>query len=465
MANPLSGAEFYSDQMHNLTVPNGSPVLALVSETTTKSNAALLSGIPQYQQWRNAAHGIKAYELEHLDELLVQFESQLKSKGIEVLWAADREQANQIFLDLAKKHNVKKIVKSKSMVTEELALNHVLEKEGIKSVETDLGEFIIQLAKQRPTHIVIPALHLTAAQIGKLFSEKIGTKYTENNEELTMQAREYLRQEYLTADMGVSGVNFGVADTGSFVVIENEGNAGLSTSTPPVHVAIMGIEKLLPSIDYLPQFLNLLPRNGTGQKLTSYTHFFNGPSPGKKMYLILVDCGRTNVLTDPGSRAALGCMRCGHCMYACPVYRRVGGWAYGWVYPGPIGACLTGHFIGFDKAGKLPFVSSLCGACSTICPAKVPIPHILVHLRNKAVEEPSNMHSTRQTLLWSVWSWFNCRNWAYKPFMWGIRTGASLSFLIPRCFHVFEWRGWTTDGRKVPKPEGGSFKNWFKKQQ
>ena len=292
------------------------------------------------------------------------------------------------------------------MVTEEMELNSVLEAEGIRAVETDLGEYIVQLAGQRPVHIVTPAIHMSVADVGRLFADKLGEPYTVKHEELTAMARKHLRSEYLQAGMGVSGCNFAVADTGTLVVIENEGNAGLSTATPPVHVALMGIEKILPRIDYLPVFLNLLPRSGTGQKLTTYTHLIHGPAPGKKLYVIILDNGRSNVLTDPAAWRALYCIRCGACLNNCPVYRRVGGWAYGWVYPGPIGSILTPHLIGMRKAGKLPFASSLCGACAEVCPVKIDIPHQLVHLRHRAVNERSPMKSFSERMMWLTWSWF-----------------------------------------------------------
>ncbi|MDO4425799.1 MAG: LUD domain-containing protein, partial [Planctomycetia bacterium] len=258
------------------------------------------------------AHAIKRYSIQHLDQLLVQFEQNLQKKGVEVLWAKDAAEANQLILEIAKKHHVKKVVKSKSLVSEELQLNNAFRANGIESIETDLGEFIIQLAGQRPTHVVIPALHLTAEQIGHLFEEKLGEKFTAVHEELTAIARKHLRNHFLTADMGISGINFGFADTGSFTVIENEGNAGLSTSTPPVHVAIMGIEKVIPSVKYLPYFLSVLPRSATDQKLTAYTHIFHGPTAGRKMYVVLIDNGRTNVLEDPFTQNTLYCMMYGN---------------------------------------------------------------------------------------------------------------------------------------------------------
>ena len=322
----------------------------------------------------------------------------MKARGVEVLFAQDAAEANRLVLDIARQHDVKSVVKSKSMVTEEMELNHVLEEAGIRPVETDLGEYIVQLARQRPIHLVTPAMHFSAAEVGQLFHEKLGEPYSAEHAALTAIARKHLRAEYLAAGMGISGCNFAVADSGTVVVVENEGNAGLSTATPPVHVVLVGIEKVIPKIDHLPLFLNLLGRSGTGQKLTTYTHLIHGPAPGKKLYVIFLDNGRTKVLQDPHAWQSLFCIRCGACLNACPVYRRVGGWSYGWVYPGPIGSVLTPHLVGLDKAGKLPFASSLCGACGEVCPVKIDIPHQLVHLRYRAVNEPSPMNSAFERL-------------------------------------------------------------------
>jgi L-lactate dehydrogenase complex protein LldF len=363
-------------------------------------------------------------------------------------------------LQIAREHNVKSVVKSKSMVTEEMELNHVLESEGIRAVETDLGEYIVQLARQRPIHIVTPALHMSAADVGKLFSEKLGEPYSEEHQSLTAIARRHLRDEYLQAGMGISGCNFAVADTGTLVVVENEGNAGLSTATPPVHVAVIGIEKLLPRIEYLPLFLNLLGRSGTGQKLTTYTHLIHGPAPGRKLYVILIDNGRSNVLKDPAAWQSLFCIRCGACLNACPVYRRVGGWSYGWVYPGPIGSILSPHLIGMDKAGKLPFASSLCGACGEVCPVKIDIPHQLVHLRHRAVNEPSPMNSITERVTWNLWAWAMGGPLRYKLTMLGVRWGVRMTKFLP--WHPGKLGAWTR-GRELPKVPGHSFRGWWKK--
>ncbi len=381
-----------------------------------------------------------------------------------MLWAKDAAEANRHLLDIARRHNVKSVVKSKSMVTEELELNHVFEAAGIRAVETDLGEYIVQLAGQRPMHIVTPAIHLSAADVGRLFAEKLGEPYTEEHTKLTDIARRHLREEYLKADMGVSGCNFAVADTGTLVVVENEGNAGLSTATPPVHVALIGIEKMMPRLDYMPLFLNMLARTGTGQKLTSYTHFIDGPAPGKTLYVILLDNGRSNVLKDRDTWAALHCIRCGTCLNNCPVYRRAGGWAYGWVYPGPIGSILTPHLLGLKTAGKLPFASSLCGACVEVCPVKIDIAHQLVHLRHRAVNEPSPMRSLFQRIIWTVWAFFMAGPLRYKLATTGLRIGVPLLKFVPRRLHPSMFGAWTR-GRELPEIPGPDFHRWWKRNR
>jgi L-lactate dehydrogenase complex protein LldF len=455
----LGGAEFVKKLTKGLSEPEGSKALGIASERSSKHSREVTASVPYFEEWREAAHQIKTFAIANLDKLLVEFERNITARGAEVFYAKDAAEANQIILDIAKKHNVKSVVKAKSMVSEELELNHVFEEAGIRSIETDLGEYIVQLAGQRPTHIVAPALHMSAADVGHLFHDKLNEPFTEEHEKLTDIARRHLREEYLAADMGMSGCNFAIADTGTITVIENEGNAGLSTSTPPVHVAIIGIEKMMPSVKYLPLFLNLLPRSATGQKLSSYTHFIHGATPGKKLYVVLIDNGRSNVLTDPAALSALHCIRCGACMNNCPVYRRAGGWAYGWVYPGPIGAILTPHLIGMDKAGKLPFASSLCGACAEVCPVKVDIPHQLVHLRNRAVNEPSPMNQWTERFIWLVWAWFMAGPIRYKLMMTGVRIGVQLAKFLP--WHPDKLGAWTR-GRELPKVPGPDFRSWWR---
>jgi len=461
--NPhIEGALFLKSQTKGLYEPAGSKSLGESAERSSKHVQELTDDIPYWQTWREAAHQVKSYAIAHLDKLLVEFEQKITARGATVLYAKDAEEANRLVLDIARENNVKTVVKSKSMVSEEMELNHALASIGVRAVETDLGEYIVQVAEQRPTHIVTPALHMSAEDVGRLFAEKLGEPYSAEHQKLTGIARKHLRQDFIQADMGVSGVNFAIADTGSFVVVENEGNAGLSTCTSPVHVALMGIEKILPSIRDLPIFLNLLARSGTGQKLTTYTHLFHGATPGRKLYIIIIDNGRTNILADPAARRAAHCIRCGACLNACPVYRRVGGWAYGWVYPGPIGSIITPHLIGFDKAGALPFASSLCGACAERCPVKIDIAHQLVHLRHRMANEPSSMNSITERLTWRAWAFAMSGPRRYRLAMAAVKLGVRLVPFLP--WHPGKLGAWTR-GRALPRvPSGGAFRSWWRRR-
>jgi L-lactate dehydrogenase complex protein LldF len=350
--------------------------------------------VREFDDWehlRLKARRIKENTIEHLDYYLEMLEANIIKAGGVVHWAEDAKVACEIILDLAKKHNVKSIVKSKSMATEEIELNHSIETEGIKVIETDLGEYIIQLAEERPSHIIAPAIHKTREDISKLFMEKLNTPYYNEPEQLTKIAREKLRGEFFNADMGISGVNFAVAETGTIVIVENEGNARLTTTLPRIHVALMGIEKVVPLFEDLPIFLNVLIRSATGQKMSTYVSFITG---GKKdndidgpdeFHLVIMDNGRSKILSNEETRESLYCIRCGACLYMCPVYRKVGGHSYGWVYPGPIGAIITPQLLGIEKAPELPFASSLCGACKDVCPVKIDIPRVLLELRSKVI--------------------------------------------------------------------------------
>ncbi|MDR1957680.1 MAG: lactate utilization protein [Planctomycetaceae bacterium] len=458
-----SGAEFLTRETKGLYEPHGSKALAAASEKSAHGNLNVCWSIEDWPKWRQLAHDVKAYTVAHLDLLLDRFVRNLEAKGVTVYWAKDAEEANRIVLDIAKKHEVKTVVKGKSMVSEEMELNHFLASHGITALETDLGEYIVQLARQRPTHIVTPALHLSAAEIGHLFEEKLGEKFTDVHEELTRIARKRLREKFITADMGISGINFGIADTGSFCLVENEGNIGLSTSAPPVHVALMGIEKLIPKLEYLPLFLNMLPRMGTGQKLTSYTHLFNGPTQGRKMYVILMDNGRTGILQQPEYRTMLHCIRCGLCLNHCPVYRQVGGWAYGWVYPGPMGTILTSNLVGIEKASSLPFASSLCGACSEICPVKVDLAHMLVRLRKKAIDKGTKARTLLDRMIWKSYAMAMQGNFRFKSLMFAIKTGMRIIKFLP--WHPDKLGQWTR-GRALPKiPQEPAFRDWWEKNR
>jgi L-lactate dehydrogenase complex protein LldF len=455
----LEGAAFLKDLNAGLYEPAATRSLGESAERSSKHTRSITDAIPYWQQWREAANGIKSYAIAHLDKLLTQFESGITARGAEVLYAENAAEANQLVLDIARKHQVKTVVKSKSMVSEEMELNHKLAAIGVRPVETDLGEYIVQLAEQRPVHIVTPAMHMSAADVGHLFQQKLGEPFSAEHQNLTRIARKHLREDFVRAEMGISGVNFGIADTGSLVIVENEGNAGLSTSAPEVHVALMGIEKVIPRIADLPLFLNLLARSGTGQKLTTYTHLIHGATPGRKLYVIILDNGRSNVLKDPAARMALFCIRCGACLNACPVYRRTGGWAYGWVYPGPIGSILTPHLIGLEQAAALPFASSLCGACGEVCPVKIDIPHQLVHLRSRAVSEPSPMNKPLERLTWRLWAFAMGGPWRYRLTMWGVRLGVRLVPWI--AWHPGKLGAWTR-GRELPEVPRTSFRRWWR---
>lgn len=374
-------------QVHDdFTRPHGPAALPATMQRSIEQKRAAQADVP-WEALREHAHAVKAYAIANLDRLLVQFEEQFTARGGTVVWARTADEAAGRFIDICRRHNATSVVKGKSMVSEELELNARLAAEGIEPIETDLGEYIVQLAGQRPSHIIGPALHLSKADVGELFARKLKIAYSDDPATLSEIARTRIREKYLAAGVGMTGANFAVAETGTVIVVENEGNGGLCAQAPPVHVVLMGIEKVIPRLDDLPVFLHLLARAGTGQKLTTYTHHFLGPAPGRAAYCIIVDAGRTNILADKATRESLYCIRCGACLNVCPIYRRAGGWAYGWVYPGPIGAIVTPQMIGTDEAGELPFASTLCGACSEECPVKIDLAHQLVHMRRKAVRD------------------------------------------------------------------------------
>jgi len=342
---------------------------------------------------REQAHNIKRETLDRLDEYLEHLEKNVMRLGGQVHWARNASEARRLIETIALDKGVKTVVKGKSMVTEEIALNKGLIARGIEVSETDLGEFIIQLAGEPPSHLIGPALHKTKEQIAELFSEKLGAKPMEDPQEMTTFARNALRQRFLEADMGITGVNFAVAETGSIVLFENEGNIRLSTTLPKIHVAVMGIEKVIPSLDDLDVFLKLLPRSTTGQKLSSYISIITGPKRdgerdgAEEFHLVILDNGRSRILADEDLKETLYCIRCGACLDFCPVYLKIGGHSYGWVYSGPIGSILTPQLTNRKQAFQLPYASTLCGVCAEVCPVKINIPRILIALRQRYVED------------------------------------------------------------------------------
>ncbi|MFQ5873984.1 MAG: LutB/LldF family L-lactate oxidation iron-sulfur protein [Dehalococcoidia bacterium] len=348
--------------------------------------------VENWEELRERARAIKGETIERLDEYLSLLADSVTRAGGIVHWARTGEDAASYITDLARARGVKTVVKGKSMATEEIALNERLEAVGVEPVETDLGEYVVQLAGEKPFHIIAPAIHKTRQDIGRLFSEHLGVEYEEDPEKLTKIARSRLRDAFCRADMGITGVNFAVAETGTIVVVENEGNGRLSTSLPPVYVALMGMEKVIPTLEDLSIFLTLLPRSATGQKASGYVSFLTGPRrPGEvggpeEFHLVIMDNGRSRILRDKEMRESLYCIRCGACLNICPIYNKVGGHAYGWVYSGPIGAVITPQYVGLSKAKDLPAASTLCGACRDVCPLKINIPHMLLSLRHKIAE-------------------------------------------------------------------------------
>ncbi len=370
---------------------------AAVQKATTRflgTRAALVDLLGQelWQTLRQAGHDLRLHALAHLDRYLEQAEREVVKAGGQVHWARDAAEANRIVLDIAREHGVRLAVKSKSMVTEEIGLNHALEGSGIRVLETDLGEYIVQLLGVGPAHIVVPAFHLSKEEIADLFRTKLGIEALAEAQQLTQIARLRLREEFLAADMGISGGNFLVAETGTVVLVTNEGNGRMCTTVPPLHVAVVGIDKVVPDWESLTVLLKLLARSATGQKLSCYTSFITGPAPTKadtgpgEYHLVLLDNGRSRILETPETRETLLCIRCGACLNICPVYNTVGGYAYGWPISGPTGAIFGTQILGTKVAGGLPFASTLCGACNDICPVKIPITEILLRLRRRVVE-------------------------------------------------------------------------------
>jgi L-lactate dehydrogenase complex protein LldF len=381
---------------------------------------AAIDTVADWEGMRDRARAIKDETLLHLDTYLEEFAANAERAGARVHWARDAREACEIIGTIAAGQGARTVVKSKSMATEEIHLNAALAARGIEAVETDLGEYIIQLAGETPSHIVVPAIHKTKRQIAALFTEKLGVEPTDDVATLTRAARETLRRRFARADLGVSGVNFGVAETGTILILENEGNARLTTSLPRIHVALMGIEKVIPRFADLEVFLQLLPRSGTGQRLTAYQSLITGTKVRPddegpdELHVVLLDNGRSRMMAHPLTRQSLACIRCGACLNACPVYQQVGGHAYGSVYPGPIGAVITPQLLGIERTSQLPYASSLCGACRDVCPVKIDIPALLLHLRGQIVEKGAGGKRPLERLVFRVYAAIMARPRLYE---------------------------------------------------
>lgn len=413
----------------------------IINYNIGKYDAAVHNGLSRIANLGNAkrkAHVIKWKVIENLDKVLPEFEANFQRRGGKVIWANDAEEARREILAIMERVGAKTVVKSKSMVTEEIHLNEFLEHHHIESLETDLGEYIVQLLGQKPYHIVTPAMHLSKDDIAKLFHQRFGTPLDATPEQITLKARELLREKYLAADVGITGANFLIADTGSIAISENEGNARLTTTFPKIHIAIVGIEKIIPSMADLDLFWPMLSTHGTGQNLTVYNTILSGPRQPdetdgpEEMYVILLDNGRTNLLAQKEQRQGLYCIRCGACLNACPIYKNVGGHTYNTPYSGPIGSVITPHMRGMEDFKHLSFASSLCGRCSEVCPVKIDIHKMLLLNRRDAVKD--ELATQKEGWGWNLWKkgmlnrklmdFFGGRvkNWLLKTFFkktWG----------------------------------------------
>ena len=456
--------------------------LRFVTHAIRNKRARVTAEVPDWQELRNTGESVKNYVLANLPELLEQFERNFTAAGGHVHWARNATEANQIALDLIREQGVDEIIKIKSMATAETGLNEFLEENGINAIETDLAEEIVQLGHDRPSHILVPAIHRNRREIRDIFLreiEGINPDITDEPAELAEASRNRLRNKFLNTTVAVSGTNFGIAETGTLTIVESEGNGRMCLTLPDTLITFMGIEKILPTFQDYEAFLQLLPRSSTGERMNPYTSMWTGVTPGdgpQNMHVILIDNGRTAVLADELGRQALRCIRCSACMNVCPVYERAGGHAYGSTYPGPIGAILSPQLSGIEAAenNSLPYASSLCGACYEVCPVKINFPEVLVHLRAKDVE---SKHAIRE---------FEGNKKAPFSQMDGMMLGAKKLFTSGKMMSIAERGlpmsrlisgrkhkitavpgivgGWTAY-RDIPEPPKESFRNWWKKEK
>ncbi|MBE7636062.1 iron-sulfur cluster-binding protein [Sneathiella sp. P13V-1] len=446
--------------------------LGRVKEGFTAKRAEAAADLPEFEDLRDQARDIKDHVLENLDYYLEYFEKKVIEAGGVVHWCSNAKEAKETILKICRDVDAKTVTKGKSMITEEIGLNKFLESEGIEPIETDLGEYIIQLADEPPSHIIGPAVHKTKEQVTELFHEhhqQYGyTEREEDAEKLVGEARAVLRHKYVVADVGITGANFLVAETGSTAIVTNEGNGDLTQSLPKTHIAVASIEKVIPTLEDVSTVMRVLARSATGQEMSVYTTFSTGPKRSddidgpENFHVVLLDGGRSEMIGTE-LQELLRCIRCGACMNHCPVYHAVGGHSYGWVYPGPIGAALNPQMVGIEEARHLPNASSFCGRCEEVCPVRIPIPKILRHWREKAFEQQISPKPERWGI--ELWGFFAKRPWAYRLMtkvavrvlgLMGGKNGKIKSLPMNN--------GWTAV-RDLPAPQGATFMEQWKKQE
>ena len=443
--------------------------LGKATRTIRAKRAAVVGELPDWEELRDAGQAIKAETMAHLDRYLEQLEEQVTARGGVVHWARDANDANRIVVDLVRATGATEAVKVKSIVTDEIGLNDALAAAGITAHETDLAELIVQLGHDRPSHILVPAIHRNRAEIRDIFLREMGDVdpgLTDSPAALAEAARLHLRRQFLSAKVGISGANFAIAETGTLCVVESEGNGRMCLTLPDTLITVMGIEKILPSWDDLGVFMQLLPRSSTGERMNPYTSMWTGVTPGdgpQQFHLVLLDNGRTAALADQTGRQALHCIRCSACLNVCPVYERVGGHAYGSVYPGPIGAVLSPMLTGVEDNASLPYASSLCGACYDACPVKIDIPSLLVHLRARHVDEVAETRRvpSPEAVTMAAASWVMASPARYEAAQRGGRAGR----LLGRGGRIRRLppplSAWTS-ARDAPAPPAQTFRQWWR---
>lgn len=451
--------------------------LASLQKRLGPATKKLYQDLPEGQELRKKAHQYRRKAVDNLDIMLETLAEKIRSQGGQVHFAATAEEAVNLCVEIAASNNVKTVVKGKSMVTEEIGLNEGLEKAGIEVNETDLGEYIIQLAEERPTHIVAPAIHKTRQQVGELFSEKLGTPYTEDPPTLTWDARKALREKFLTADMGISGCNLACAETGHITTVSNEGNIRMSTTLPKIHVAVMGMERIVANLEEQQAVLRLMSMGAAAQQIGGYVSYVGGPATPEQcdgpeqFHLVIVDNGRSNILADETFREMLCCIRCGACLNICPVYGKIGGHSYGSAYSGPVGAVVTPLLFGINDASELCSGESLCGACRQACPLEINLPRMLLAMRSKLSEGDPGWQvkpdRNKEKLLFRSWQLVNSNRKLYNLFFGLARVAQKILPTQNKMINKlpYPFNGWSKSRNLQPLAKNSFIDQWKKQQK